>query len=269
MKQSEFMIKKQFLKEINLEQVVKLGSKGNEVKKVQEWINLWRYVDTSWKQIVTVDGEFGEQTDQVIRMFQGKFNLKVDGVVGSKTYHKLVEPMIKAFTKIEMPDLRDRIVAYAMQHLNCQPKELYSTNSGPWVRAYMDGNEGKDWAWCMGFVQTILDQAFEGTGQLFTLIMPQTYSCDVVGYHGRTTGKLIDHEIYAGNPASVVKKGDVFLVRKSRNDWTHTGIVTNVAGNMLHTIEGNTNDEGSREGFEVCQRIRSLDRNTLDIFRIN
>ena len=50
-------------------------------------------------------------------------------------------------------------------------------------------------------------------------------------------------------------------------DWTHTGIVTKVEGKMVHTIEGNTNDEGSREGFEVCQRIRNLDRNTLDIFK--
>jgi hypothetical protein len=260
------MIKVHFLNEINLKNVVRLGSKGPEVKKVQEWINLWRFVDTEWKHIVSVDGDFGPQTDQIIRVFQQKFNLVADGVVGSATFHKLVEPMIKAFTRIDIQNYRDRIVAYAVQHLNNQPKELYNTNQGPWVRAYMDGNEGRDWAWCMGFVQTVLDQAFTGTTQTFTIVMPHTYSCDVVGFFGREKRKLIDHESLLNNP-SVIEKGDVFLVRRSPMDWTHTGIVMRVDGKMVHTIEGNTNDEGSREGFEVCQRIRNLDRNIFDIFK--
>jgi hypothetical protein len=27
---------------------------------------------------------------------------------------------------------------------------------------------------------------------------------------------------------------------------------------MYSTVEGNTNDEGSADGYEVCQRMRSL-----------
>jgi hypothetical protein len=263
------MIKEHFLKEINIQNVVRLNSKGAEVQKVQEWINLWRGMDLTWKHIVTVDGDFGPQTQEIIKIFQQKYNLNPDGVVGSLTFGKLAEPMIKAFTKIQVDPLRDRIVAYAEQHLNNQPRELYNSNQGPWVRAYMDGNEGKDWAWCMGFVQTILDQAFAGTGQLFTLIMPHTYSCDVVGIHGRQKGSLLSYENIKNNPSAFVKKGDVFLVRRTPQDWTHTGIITGVDDKKLHTIEGNTNDEGSREGFEVCRRIRNLDRQTLDVFKIS
>jgi hypothetical protein len=36
----------------------------------------------------------------------------------------------------------------------------------------------------------------------------------------------------------------------------HTGIVLEANNDFYHTIEGNTNDEGSREGYEVCKRIR-------------
>lgn len=36
----------------------------------------------------------------------------------------------------------------------------------------------------------------------------------------------------------------------------HTGIVERVEDEAIHTIEGNTNDTGSREGYEVCRRTR-------------
>lgn len=37
----------------------------------------------------------------------------------------------------------------------------------------------------------------------------------------------------------------------------HTGIVERIDANFLHTVEGNTNDTGSREGYEVCRKIRN------------
>jgi hypothetical protein len=38
----------------------------------------------------------------------------------------------------------------------------------------------------------------------------------------------------------------------------HTGFVERIDGTSIHTIEGNTNDTGSREGYEVCKRIRKM-----------
>lgn len=43
----------------------------------------------------------------------------------------------------------------------------------------------------------------------------------------------------------------------------HVGMVERVDGDILHTIEGNTNDEGVREGFEVCRKIRNTKDKTL------
>jgi hypothetical protein len=45
-------------------------------------------------------------------------------------------------------------------------------------------------------------------------------------------------------------------VRRTATDWTHTGLVTASAAEVFDTIEGNTNDDGNREGFEVCSRSR-------------
>ena len=46
----------------------------------------------------------------------------------------------------------------------------------------------------------------------------------------------------------------------------HTGFVERIDGTSIHTIEGNTNDTGSREGYEVCRRIRKI--NTIKGFII-
>ncbi len=40
--------------------------------------------------------------------------------------------------------------------------------------------------------------------------------------------------------------------------FSHIGIVEKFNGTRVQTIEGNTDDEGSREGIKVCRRARKL-----------
>jgi hypothetical protein len=40
--------------------------------------------------------------------------------------------------------------------------------------------------------------------------------------------------------------------------FSHIGIVERFADRIVHTIEGNTDDEGSREGVKVCRKQRKL-----------
>lgn len=47
--------------------------------------------------------------------------------------------------------------------------------------------------------------------------------------------------------------GDIFIMDFGKGKG-HTGFVEKIVGDILHTIEGNSNDEGSREGHEVCRR---------------
>jgi hypothetical protein len=265
------MNKVHYRTEITLQEVLRPKSKHPQVKNIQEWLNLNRYNDPNWKYIVTVDGEYGGQTEQIVRMFQQSKGLQVDGIVGAATFRELTKPMRDAFTRIkDNNDLQKLIVAYAEQHLKNNPKELYNSNKGPWVRAYMDGLEGKEWAWCMGFAQTILDQAFFTVGQNFLNVMPRTFSCDVVAQKGKENKRFIHNSFIKGKPENIFS-GDLFLVRNPKNqfDWTHTGVVTAVEDEWIHTIEGNTNDEGSREGFEVCRRMRNYGKNdNIDIYRV-
>lgn len=260
------MIKKHYLSELELTSALKKGTKGKDVKKVQEWLNLWRYQNSLWKYNIVVDGDFGQQTQSAVMEFQKLMELEVDGVVGSQTFGILTNPLKRAFEAIEGTNVHYLIVDYARQHLRSNPHEL-SQNTGPWVRSYMGGNEGKDWAWCMGFVQTILDMAFSTVGKKYTTCMPLTYGCDEVGNYGIKKGLLIRNSELRKS-ADKVKPGDIFLVSKTPTDWTHTGIIISVEGDSFVTIEGNTNDEGSREGFEVCKRNRNYKKEKLDVFII-
>ena len=57
--------------------VLKKGSKGTEVKELQKLLK------------ITVDGDFGPATELAVMKFQGQKGLKVDGIVGAKTWEKL------------------------------------------------------------------------------------------------------------------------------------------------------------------------------------
>jgi len=57
--------------------LLKKGSKGDEVKKLQESLN------------ITVDGDFGPATELAVMRFQAQQGLEADGIVGPKTFSKI------------------------------------------------------------------------------------------------------------------------------------------------------------------------------------
>lgn len=59
---------------------VRRGSTGHKVKKAQA------IMAANFGQNITVDGQFGAQTDAAVRNVQGFFGLTVDGIVGPKTW---------------------------------------------------------------------------------------------------------------------------------------------------------------------------------------
>lgn len=65
---------------------LKKGSKGEEVRRLQEYIN-WYY----GKKVLKVDGAFGKLTDKQVRDMQDKLGVKDDGIVGKITLAKMKE----------------------------------------------------------------------------------------------------------------------------------------------------------------------------------
>lgn len=63
-------------------ELLKKGSKVDSVKLLQELLNKHGFN-------LTVDGDFGNKTEEAVKLFQKRLNLTVDGIVGSKTFEAL------------------------------------------------------------------------------------------------------------------------------------------------------------------------------------
>lgn len=208
-----------------------------DTKNIQEWLCL-HGINTK------VDGQIGPATRAAIKLFQGKNGLAQSGACDQNTENALVLPLRRAQAALppEMSEVKgdaSDVIQIARQHLREHPREVGGQNRGPWVRYYMDGNEGDAWAWCAGFATTVLRQAGVPINKFF--------SCDLLLQDAKKLGKFSDKPIVGG----------LFLVMKSPTDAVHVGIVTSADKGVVQTVEGNTNDDGSREGHEVCTRVRA------------
>jgi hypothetical protein len=268
------MVKKQYLKETVIAATQQRGGSTNTVKdvmKVQSWLNLYAMVNPAAGTATDIDGGFGPATDAAVKAYQKAKKLPQTGIVDAALFTELSKPLANAFAPpVTGADLRTLVVNTAFQHLNNAPFELTikgQSNSGPWVRSYMDGMEGTPWFWCMGFVQAVLDQAASQLGKDFRKLMPLSYSCDTIGTTGINKGILSRYATVRSNP-SIVKPGDIFLLQQTTFDWVHTGLITAVHGDVFETIEGNTNNDGSSNGNGVYRRVRNFQTSKLDVFSI-
>jgi hypothetical protein len=243
------------MKDLTLDRTLRRDDRGAKVRLLQEWLSLHEFG-------VVPDGHFGPATEAAVCDFQEVQGLEVDGEVGPLTFEALVAQMKAVLLPPSVKNgVAESVVGNAKRHLAARPREVGGENCGPWVRLYMGGKEGKEFAWCAGFACFVLRQACEAHG----VPMPITasVSCDSLAASARQKGVFLPGK----NATSVdVTPGSLFLNRRTPDDWTHVGIVVEVFGDHFKSIEGNTNDEGSREGYEVCARTRGYDRK--DFIRI-
>jgi hypothetical protein len=95
--------------------------------------------------------------------------------------------------------------------------------------------------WCASYVADVGYQLFGHDWPL-----PNTASCDRLLESARRNGVLVEKPV----------AGAVFLLMKTPRDAIHTGFVTEVLDDGWRTIEGNTNDDGGRDGWGVLRRTR-------------
>ncbi len=117
-----------------------------------------------------------------------------------------------------------------------------NSNSGPAVEKYLQSvGLGKGYSWCMAFVYWCVKEASKEMG----VFNPLTKTAGVLAMYNAEPDLRVK-----GTP----QPGDIFIMDFG-NGTGHTGFVIQAyPSGELDTIEGNTNDEGSREGYEVCIR---------------
>jgi len=235
---------------------VKRGMKGRDVRVIQEWLCLHDCKTAT-------DSDYGAATEAAVRKFQTKSKLLQTGVVDELTLRALIAPITRACRALETTaeTFSQRVVSAGRQHLKEHPVEVGGANRGPWVRLYCGGKDGEAYAWCAGFVSTLLAQAQESMKKKADTISG-SLSCDELAKQAKAKGTFVPEQALKNGIVkySDMGPGTIFLKRsaKSATDWIHTGIVLAFHPEYMETIEGNTNDAGDREGYEVCRRIRGF-----------
>lgn len=205
-------------------------------------------------------GVFDARTRAAVRLFQARFPdrtgvpLVVDGKVGSITWESL-------FGDGSIPSAATAADALLAKTLEVAAGEVGvleeppGSNRGLRVDEYLrsvglDPTQGS-FAWCAAFVYWCFGQAARNLGRDNPLIR---------------TGGVLDHWRRA-EPAGIprlsaadaaadpgrIQPGMIFVL-DAGGGAGHTGLVESVQGGRLVTVEGNTNDDGSREGIGVFRR---------------
>ena len=208
---------------------------------------------------VAVDGVFGPETLDAIELFQARsvdardIPLRVDGQLGPLTWSALFGSELTPGPPPASALLADTLVV-AAKEIGIREDPLGS-NRGPRIDQYLrsaglDPTTGS-YPWCAAFVYWCFDQA---AGRL-AVRNPVVKTTGVLDHWNRAGSlgipRLSSVECMA--QPSLVSPGMIFIILTSSGNG-HTGLVDSVRGLYLDTIEGNTNEGGSREGIGVFRR---------------
>lgn len=207
---------------------------------------------------IDVDGDFGPKTFNAVKLFQARSvdengsTLIVDGKIGPISWQVLFgSGTIKVVTEPDS-DLLGRVVKAAKSQVGVL-EDPVGSNSGPEVDEYL-ASVGLDpgYFWCMAFVYWCFGKASKQSG----VSNPAVKTAGVLNHWNNTSGKRITTQEAVNNP-SKIKPGHIFIMSYGGGTG-HTGIVESVSGGFVNTIEGNTNEAGSRNGIGVFKRQRKI-----------
>ena len=184
-------------------------------------------------------GLFGPTTEACVTAFQRSRGLDADGQVGPKTWKALFtdgEPT--APSSIGRAALEE-----AISHVGVEETPRGS-NRGARIDAWNErAGVPRGSFWCMSFVFAMVDDACKRRGVPNRML--QTASCSALYRWAKKHGKIVSRP----------ERGDIFLCIGGERGHYHTGFVRQLLPNeRFSTVEGNSNDDGSANGYEVAYR---------------
>lgn len=157
--------------------------------------------------------------------------------------------------------LRQKLIDIARKELGTVETPAGS-NRGPRVQLYQSATDlAKEiktgWAWCAAFQCWIIREWLKDPGVRDALKLKDAAAAEAWrpktaaawGFHGwaEQRGLLVMDD----SPSNVLHTADIVTF-----DFSHVGIVVTDEGSEIHTIEGNTDTEGSRDGGGVWAKTR-------------
>jgi hypothetical protein len=203
---------------------------------------------------ISVNGSFDADTENALKLFQARFTdqrnnpLKVDGIIGPVTWATMFGSMT-VLPVINAPNiLLTTVLNVASSQIGIMEVPAGS-NRGPEVDKYHDAaGSPHGAAWCMAFIFFCFKQTCINLGRQ----NPAIRTGGVLDHWNRATCKKILATDASVN-TSLVLPGQIFII-STGGGHGHTGFIEKIEGGLLTTIEGNTNNNGSREGVGVFRR---------------
>jgi len=222
--------------------IIKEGSTDSvSVKAIKVRLN-----DLMGSKLDVTNGNFGASTKAVVQQFQRKSLLIADGAVGELTWERLFTVILKEVPK--SPILRIRALEIAKSYLYVREKT--GNNDGPEVEAFLKKlGLPKGLPWCMAGVYSWFD---EGAIAL-DILNPVPKTAGVLDCYNKAKGKYL----VKGEPLP----GDQFIMDFGGGKG-HTGMVNEVRGERIYTVEGNTSADPTyagqdRDGNGMFERNRA------------
>lgn len=213
----------------------KLGQTGNDIRLLQTMLNSKGYN-------ITIDGIYGPETHKANLDFNAQ-----KSNVGNKKLTEIAQEIIKFANK-------------------CVGQEEISGNVGfktPWFhKAMVSVGFQRSHPWCSYFAELCWKEGYRAVypnKPEIIQLLDQLFSGSVIKTRNNFVGA---GKIHGFDFTRNAQPGSLVIWQSATNPaFGHIGIVEKVFGNNLHTIEGNTDTNGSREGLAVAKKIRSINFN--------
>lgn len=233
----------------------RLIKKGEKDKKIVEAIQ--KQLNKKGCGELKVDGDFGTKTQSAIKLFQTRNTdqngnlLLIDGVLGAISWASLFGENSVVQNSTIKKKLAETAVDFADSQMGVREKG--GANCGPEVEMFLKTvGLGKGYSWCMAFVYWSFEKAAEKLNQENPLVKTGGV---LKAWNDAKCTKILSKD--SKNNPTLVKPGQIFIMDYGRG-FGHTGIVKEVNGGFITTIEGNTNNTQSREGIGVFNHIRKI-----------
>jgi hypothetical protein len=228
-------------------ELIKFNSRGTVVAQLQTLLNSKLAIG------LLVDGHFGRKTEAAVVVFQSQSGLIADGIVGRMTWTALLSSRAAS----ESLNPQKQLAAIAATYIGT--KETGNNRAGEDAKLLeifkaddlVINGKTDGYPWCASFVSLCVQKLCIHSSYFSSLNAPREPS---VWRFLAVWAKNNGCTIFSSSSAILSPKpGDIVVFT-----FSHIGIVESVSGNKVVTIEGNTNNAGSREGQEVARKVRSL-----------
>jgi hypothetical protein len=209
---------------------------------------------------VEVIGVYGPKTTNAVKLFQATHRdqngnpLEIDGKLGSLSWTALFGTDTVTVTEDVTGTLLTETLKIAQREVGVM-EDPPGSNRGLKVNEYLASvGLGPGQFWCAAFLYWCFQKACTNLGRKNPVL--KTGHCMT---HWRdTAGKKI-LATDAVNKPSLIKPGHIFIINTGGSHG-HTGLIEKIEGGFIHTIEGNSNPEGSSNGIGVFRNIRKISK---------